>query len=148
MHKNLGFVTLAVALACLPAAAQKLQYPNSTRMDHFDTYFGEKVADPYRWLQDENSPETVKWVEAQNKVTFSYLDDIPYRQNIKARLEKLYNYVRYGAPFRNGDYFFFAKNDGLQNQSIYYIQKGLDGNPSILIDPNKFSPDGTSQLAG
>jgi prolyl oligopeptidase len=101
-HQNLGLTVLALSLAGLPAAAQKLGYPDTRRMDHVDTYFGDKVADPYRWLEDENSPETARWVEAQNKVTFAYLDKIPYRQQIKARLEKLYNYVRYGAPFRNG----------------------------------------------
>src|SRR5262249_16461161 len=82
------------------------------------------------------------------KVTFSYLDQIPYRSKIKARLEKLYNYPRYGAPFRVGENFVFSKNDGLQNQSVYYIQKGLQGTPELLIDPNKFSVDGTNQLAG
>src|SRR5215831_17088547 len=148
MHKNLAVTLLALSCACLPAAAQNLKYPETKRMDHIDAYFGEKVADPYRWLEDENAAETAKWVEAENKVTFAYLDKIPYRQQIKARLEKLYNYVRYGVPFRNGDYFFFSKNDGLQNQSVYYIQKGITGAAEILIDPNKFSPDGTSQLAG
>jgi prolyl oligopeptidase len=148
MHRKPGWVVVILALLCLPAAAQKLQYPNTTRVDHIDTYFGQKVPDPYRWLEDENSAETTKWVEAENKVTVGYLDKIPYRQNIKARLEKLYNYVRYGAPFRNGDFFFFSKNDGLQNQSVIYAQKGLEGSPEVLIDPNKFSTDGTSQLAG
>jgi len=127
--------------------AQKLQYPNTRRVDHVDTYFGVKVEDPYRWLEDDNAPETMKWVEAENKVTFGYLDKIPYRKQIKARLEKLFNYPRYGAPFRNGQHFFFAKNDGLQNQSVFYMQKGLEGTPELLIDPNKFSADSTSQLA-
>jgi prolyl oligopeptidase len=147
MHTRLAIIALALPFVCLSAAAQKVQYPNTMKVDHMDTYFGERVDDPYRWLEDENSSETAKWVEAENKVTFGYLDTIPYRQNIKARLEKLYNYTRYGAPFRNGEYFFFSKNDGLQNQSVYYIQKGLDGTPAVLIDPNKFSADGTSQLA-
>ena len=137
-----------IGLICLPLFAQKLQYPNTRRTDHVDTYFGVNVADPYRWLEDESSPETARWVEAQNKVTFGYLEGIPYRQTVKARLEKLYNYPRYGAPFRRGEYYFFSKNDGLQNQNVYYIQKGLDGAPDVLIDPNKFSKDGTSQLAG
>src|SRR5215471_9324177 len=147
MHKRIGATVAALVFACLPAAAQRLQYPSTTRVDHIDTYFGERVPDPYRWLEDENSPETAKWVETENKVTFGYLENIPYRQNIKARLEKLYNYTRYGAPFRNGEYFFFTKNEGLQNQSVLYMQKGLEGTPEVLIDPNKFSADGTSQLA-
>src|ERR1051326_2011252 len=146
--KRFSYSVVAVALACLPAAAQKLRYPNTARVDQVDTYFGVKVADPYRWLEDENSEDTAKWVEAENKVTFAYLDTIPYRPAIKARLEKLYNYVRYGAPFRNGDKVFFSKNDGLQNQNVYYMQKGVDGRASVLIDPNKFAADGTSQLAG
>src|SRR5215510_13454406 len=137
-----------LALSCLPLFAQKLQYPNTKRIDHVDTYFGATVADPYRWLEDESSPDTAKWVEAENRVTFGYLEGIPYRQAVKARLEKLYNYPRYGAPFRRGEYYFFSKNDGLQNQSVYYIQKGIDGTPQVLVDPNKFSKDGTSQLAG
>ncbi len=127
--------------------AQKLQYPNTRRVDHVDTYFGVKVPDPYRWLEDDNAPETMKWVEAENKVTFKYLGKIPFRSKIKARLEKLFNYPRYGAPFRNGRHFFFSKNDGLQNQSVLYMQKGLEGTPELLIDPNTFSADSTSQLA-
>ena len=122
-------------------------YPNSKRTDHVDTYFGVSVPDPYRWLEDENAPETKEWVEAQNRLTFSYLEKIPFRQKIKSRLEQLNNYPRYGAPFRNGAYFFFLKNDGLQNQSVLYMQNGLEGAAEVLIDPNTFSKDGTSQLA-
>src|SRR5262245_61151219 len=124
-----------------------MKYPNSKRTDCTDSYFGTPVPDPYRWLEEENSADTKAWVYAQNKVTFGYLEKIPYRARIKSRVEQLYNYPRYSAPFRNGEYFFFTKNDGLQNQSVLYMQKGLDGAPEILIDPNKFSADGTSQLA-
>ena len=151
--KKQPFVSAALALAfalgsLAPAAAQKIQYPQTRTVEHFDTYFGERVADPYRWLEEENAPETARWVEEQNKVTFAYLEKIPYRAAIKARLEKLYNYPRIGAPSRRGDYYIFSKNDGLQNQSVLYIQKGLDGRPEVLIDPNKFSADGTTQLGG
>jgi prolyl oligopeptidase len=144
------FVPIAVAtvLLCSPLAAQKLQYPETRRIDHADTYFGVQVVDPYRWLEDENAPETPKWVESENRVTFGYLEKIPYRQSVKDRLEKLFNYPKYDAPFRNGDYFFFSKNNGLQNQSVYYMQKGLEGTPEVLLDPNGFSADGTSPLAG
>src|SRR5579884_2035716 len=142
----IAFISL-IAFGQLTAEAQKMRYPDTKRTDQVDTYFGEKVADPYRWLEEENSRETATWVEEENKVTFDYLDKVPYRNGIKARLEKLFNYVKYGAPFRNGDYYFFFKNDGLQNQSVLYIQKGMDGTPSVLIDPNKFAADGTSQLA-
>src|SRR5947207_2037267 len=142
-----AFVVAGMAPVYLPIPTEKLTYPNTKRIDHVDTYFGEQVPDPYRWLEDENAPETTKWVQDENKVTFGYLQKIPYRSKVKARLEKIINYPRYGAPFRNGEYYFFAKNDGLQNQSVYYTQKGLDGTPEVLIDPNKFSKDGTSQLA-
>ena len=148
MFRRIALAIVAAVLLCSPIAAQRLQYPDTKRVDQVDTYFGEKVADPYRWLEDETAASTTEWVEDQNKVTFGYLDQIPYRADVRARIEQLYNYPRYGAPFRRGEYFFFSRNDGLQNQSVYYIQKGLDGEASVLIDPNKFSEDGTSQLAG
>jgi prolyl oligopeptidase len=128
--------------------AGRLTYPETKKVDVVDTYFGTTVADPYRWMEDDNSPEVAAWVAAENKVTFSYLEKIPYRAQIRARLEKLLNYPRYSAPTRRGENFVFSKNDGLQNQSVYYIQKGLDGAPGLLLDPNKFSADGTSQLGG
>jgi prolyl oligopeptidase len=133
------------------AAAQdgsgvRLTYPNTRRVDVVDNYFGTGVPDPYRWLEDDNSPEVAAWVEAENKVTFGYLEKIPYRQQLKDRLTKLLNYPKYSAPTRRGEYYFFAKNDGLQNQDVRYIQKGLDGPPEVLLDPNKFSADGTSRL--
>ena len=121
-------------------------YPTTKRVEVVDDYFGTKVPDPYRWLEDDRSPEVAAWVEAENKVTYAYLDQIPYRSAIKDRLMKLYNYPKYGAPTRRGEWFFTTKNDGLQNQSVWYIQKGLDGTPEVLLDPNKFSADGTSRL--
>ena len=126
--------------------AQKPQYPKTRKIDHVDTYHGKSVPDPYRWLEDDNSAETAKWVEEQNKVTLGYLDQIPYRTKLKQRLEQLYNYPKIGAPSRKGEYYIFSKNDGLQNQSVLYIQKGLDGKPEVLIDPNKWSEDGTVRL--
>jgi prolyl oligopeptidase len=141
-------VAALMMLTTLPLLAQKISYPETRRVDQVDTYFGEKVADPYRWLEDENAPETAHWVAAQNAVTNAYFEQIPYRAQIRRRLETLYNYPRYGAPFRRGEHFVFSKNDGLQNQSVYYIQKGLDGTPELLLDPNTFSKDGTSQLGG
>jgi prolyl oligopeptidase len=125
----------------------KLVYPESKKGEQVDDYFGTRVPDPYRWLEDETSANTKNWVEAQNALTFSYLDRIPYREKLKARLTQLYNYPRISAPFRRGDTFFFTKNDGLQNQSVYYIQKGLNGKPEEFLDPNKFSSDGTSVLS-
>ena len=129
------------------AAETKLNYPETRKSDQIDDYFGVKVPDPYRWLEDENSAETKAWVEAENKITFAYLDKIAYREKLKARLTQLINYPRISAPFHRGDTYFFTKNDGLQNQSVYYVQKGLDGAPEVFLDPNKFSADGTSVLS-
>jgi prolyl oligopeptidase len=148
MRKMQIIFTVLAALLVIntTAGAQALHYPKTAKVDHVDTYFGVTVADLYRWLEDDNSPETAKWVEEQNKVTFGYLEKIPYRQKIKERLEKIYNYPKYSQPFRKGENFFFSKNDGLQNQSVLYIQKGLNGKPEVLIDPNAFSADGTVRL--
>jgi len=147
--KRLAALALLACVLCPAAGAQKLQYPASKKVEHFDTYFGVKVADPYRWLEeDASTPEVARWVEEQNKVTFAYLDKIPYRAQVKDRLTRLYNYARYTAPYRRGEYYFFSKNDGLQNQSVIYLQKGIDGTPEVLLDPNKFSAEGTTQLGG
>ena len=127
---------------------KKIVYPVSKKVDVVDDYFGTKVPDPYRWLEDETSAETKAWIEEQNKLTFSYLDKIPYREKLKARLTQLFNYPRISAPFRRGgDTYFFTKNDGLQNQNVYYIQKGENGKAEEFLDPNKFSADGTSVLS-
>lgn len=128
-------------------AKSKIAYPETKKVEVVDDYFGTKVPDPYRWLEDETSPETKAWVEQQNQLTFGYLDKIPYREKLKARLTELYNYPRISAPFRRGDTYFFTKNDGLQNQSVFYIQKGVNGTPEVFLDPNKFSTDGTSVLS-
>ena len=125
----------------------KISYPETKKVEVVDDYFGTKVADPYRWLEDETSAETKAWIEAQNAVTFGYLDKIPYREKLKARLTELYNYPRISAPFHRGETYFFTKNDGLQNQSVYYIQKGVNGTPEVFLDPNKFSTDGTTVLS-
>ena len=103
--------------------------------------------DPYRWLEDDTSAETAAWVEAQNTVTFAHLETIPFRAALTARLEQLYNYPKFGEPFRRGATYFFFKNDGLQNQSVIYRQTGLDGAPEVLFDPNTLSPDGTTKLS-
>ncbi|HYJ91339.1 MAG TPA: hypothetical protein VEV84_08525, partial [Pyrinomonadaceae bacterium] len=124
----------------------KLAYPTTKKVEVVDDYFGTKVPDPYRWLENNDSPEVAAWVQAENKVTFDYLDRIPYRKAVFDRLSKLYNYPKFSSPTRRGEWFIFSKNDGLQNQSVYYIQKGLEGTPELLLDPNKFSTDGTSRL--
>ncbi len=127
-------------------SGQSLNYPNTRKSDQVDDYRGVKVADPYRWLEDDNSAETGEWVKTENEVTFAYLNRIPYRAQVKQRLEQLFNYARYSPPVHHGDYFIFSKNDGLQNQPVLYVQKGLEGTPELLLDPNKFSADGTTRL--
>jgi prolyl oligopeptidase len=123
-----------------------LEYPVTRKAEQLDDYHGIEVADPYRWLEDDMSAETLAWVTAQNQVTFSYLDQIPYRSRIKQRLLELYNYPKYSVPSRSGTHYFWSKNDGLQNQSVLYVQDGLEGTPRVLIDPNQLSADGTVRL--
>jgi prolyl oligopeptidase len=143
MQKVLLFVGLS--LTCF-AAEMVLNYPTTRKSTQTDDYHGVKIADPYRWLEDDNSPETTAWVAAQNKVTFRYFESIPWRLLLRERLRSLINYPKYGTPTRRGEYYFSSKNDGLQNQSVWYIQKGLDGAPALLLDPNKLSSDGTTVL--
>ena len=124
---------------------EKMNYPQ-TRMDNtVNTYFGTQVADPYRWLEDDRSAETAQWVKTQNDFTFGYLSKIPYRQAIKEKLEKLWNYEKLSAPFTEGDYTYYYKNDGLQNQSVLY-RKDKEGKEEIFLNPNTFSKDGTTSL--
>lgn len=126
-----------------------VNYPETKKVDTVDTYFGVQVADPYRWLEDDLSDETAEWVKAENKVTFDYLNQIPFRENIKQRLEKLWNYEKVGSPKKHGDYYYFYKNDGLQNQYVLYRKKDLATDEAeVFIDPNKFSEDGTISMAG
>ncbi len=130
------------------SAEVKLNYPDSRKGEQVDNYHGTEVADPYRWLENPDSEETKTWVEAQNKVTFNYLEQIPARDDIKKRLTKLWDYEKYGVPFQEGDRYFYSKNDGLQNQSVLYTLKNLDDKPTVLLDPNKLSEDGTVALSG
>jgi len=124
-----------------------VNYPVTAKVDTVDTYFGTEVKDPYRWLEDDRSPETEAWVKDQNKTTFGYLEKIPFRNDLKNRLEKLWNYEKLGSPFKKGNYTYFYKNDGLQNQYVVYRAKG-DEEPEVFLDPNTFSEDGTTSLAG
>ena len=123
-----------------------VDYPLTGSGDVVDTYFGVDVADPYRWLEDDRSEETGEWVKVQNTVTFDYLAKIPHRERLKQRLEELWNYEKVSAPFTEGDYTYFYKNDGLQDQYVVYRQKG-DTEAEVFLDPNKFSDDGTTSLA-
>lgn len=125
---------------------EKMNYPTTKKGDVVDNYFGTPVPDPYRWLEDDKSAETAQWVKAQNDFTFAYLSKIPYRNTIKEKLQKLWNYERIGAPFTEGDYTYYYKNDGLQNQSVLY-RKDKQGKEEIFLNPNTFAADGTTSLA-
>ena len=125
---------------------EKMNYPTTKKGDVVDNYFGTPVPDPYRWLEDDKSAETAQWVKTQNDFTFAYLSKIPYRNTIKEKLQKLWNYERIGAPFTEGDYTYYYKNDGLQNQSVLY-RKDKQGKEEIFLNPNTFAADGTTSLA-
>ncbi len=127
-------------------AHAQLTYPVPEKGNTVDDYFGTKVKDPYRWMEDDKSAETKDWVTAENKITFGYLNQIPYRAKFQSAIEKVFNYPKYSAPARKGEWYYFYKNDGLQNQSVLYRQKGLDGKVEEVIDPNKLSKEGTTRL--
>lgn len=129
-------------------ATQSLIYPASTKGDQVDHYHGTTVADPYRWLENPDSLETRAWIEAQNKVTEEFLSKIPARDRIRQRLTELWDFEKYGIPFKQGDRYFYFKNDGLQNQSVLYTLNSLADQPSVLLDPNTLSLDGTVALSG
>ncbi|WP_215395635.1 prolyl oligopeptidase family serine peptidase [Rheinheimera oceanensis] len=128
------------------AAKTTFSYPQTAKGDVVDSYFEQTIADPYRWLEDDRSSETEAWVKAQNKVTFDYLGQIPYREQIKQKLAASWNYEKVTAPFKEGKYTYFYKNDGLQNQYVLYRQLE-DGSSEVFLDPNTFSSDGTTSLA-
>jgi len=149
--KKLSFlVGLLTFVACTKETKRApitVNYPTTAKVDTVDTYFGIEVPDPFRWLEDDMSDETATWVKEQNTTTFGYLDKIPFREDLKNRLEKLWNYEKLGSPFKEGDYTYFYKNDGLQNQYVVYRKKG-DGEEEVFLDPNTFSEDGTISLMG
>jgi len=128
--------------------SQSINYPISKKAEQVDGYFDVKVVDPYRWLEDDNSSETNEWVKAQNNVTFNYLEKIPFKEKIRQRLTELWDYEKYRQPFKEGDNYYFYKNDGLQEQYVVYKQKDLDGNAEVFIDPHTFSKDNTIRLRG
>jgi len=151
MHRFVfaGAALLAAAIAIV-AQESKLKYPTTRTVEQTDDYHGTKVADPYRWLEDDvrKSTEVAAWVAEQNKVTSAYLDSIPERAGIKARITELWNYEKVSAPSKRGGKYVFTRNDGLQNQNVVYIQDSLAGEPRVLLDPNSWSKDGTVALAG
>ncbi len=150
----IGLFSLITIMSCKEEMKQKetikLTYPETKKVDTVNTYFGETVKDPYRWLEDDRSAETEAWVKAENKVTQGYLANIPYREQLKERLSKLWNYEKIGSPFKEGDYTYFYKNDGLQNQYVIYRYKtGEDPKTAeVFLDPNTFKEDGTISLGG
>lgn len=138
---------MAITTAGISFGQTKIQYPETKKGETVDVYFDTKVNDPYRWLEDDKSAETGAWVKAQNEVTYGYLDKIPFRDALKKRMEKLWNYEKIGAPFIEGKFTYFSKNNGLQNQSVIY-RKDENGKEEVFLDPNTFSKDGTTSLGG
>jgi len=150
-------LSLLLGAASLPAAdatakptteETKLSYPDAAKSDHVDEYHGVKIPDPYRWLEDPDSPASRQWIEAENRLTFGYLEKIPQREAIRKRLTALWNYERFGMPRRRGSRYFYSRNDGLQNQSVLYVTDSLGEPGRVLLDPNKLSADGTVALGG
>ncbi len=150
MRKISIFLVVLIFAACKTKKERNpiiVNYPITKKVDTVDTYFGTDVRDSYRWLEDDRSEETEAWVRTQNKTTYGYLDSIPFRDDLKNRLEKLWNYEKLGSPFKEGDYIYFYKNDGLQNQYVVYRKKE-GGGEEVFLDPNTFSEDGTTSLMG
>ena len=154
VRKFTDFTGLAVVSLLITQVAlfgqEKLEYPESKQVNQVDNFFGTPVADPYRWLEDDvrNSKSVREWVDSQNALTFSVIKQLPYRNEIKARLTKLWDYEKFGTPFKRGERYFYFKNNGLQNQSVLYKLKSLKDEPTVLIDPNQWSADGTNALGG
>jgi prolyl oligopeptidase len=151
MNKNFLYPALLALAACSgeqPKETGGLIYPETRKVDTVTDYFGTKIADPYRWLEDDRSAETAEWVKKENAVTNDYLSKITFRDKIKKRLGEIWNFEKQTTPFKKGSYYFFYKNDGVQNQSVLYVKEGLNGKAKVLLDPNTFSADGTISLSG
>ncbi|WP_133523452.1 prolyl oligopeptidase family serine peptidase [Flavobacterium sp. 245] len=141
------FLLMAITTAGISFGQNKIQYPQTKKGETVDVYFDTKVSDPYRWLEDDKSAETGAWVKAENEVTYAYLDKIPFREELKKRMETLWNFEKIGAPSQEGKFTYFTKNNGLQNQSVVY-RKDQNGKEEVFLDPNTFSKDGTTSLGG
>lgn len=151
MRKDVAFIALVmVGVSCGKREQQAAvgPYPLTKKVDTVDNYFGVQVSDPYRWLENDTTKETADWVAAQNDVTFGYLKNISFRDAVRKRLDEVQNYERLGAPHREGEYYYYSKNSGLQNHNVQYRKKGIDGAEEVFLDPNTFSADGTTALAG
>ncbi|MCA1744917.1 MAG: hypothetical protein LC643_04270 [Bacteroidales bacterium] len=138
-----GIATLFMIQSCQKKPA-RLAYPTTAKTDSVDVYFNTQVADPYRWLEDDNSEETREWVQAQNELTNNYLAQIPFREAIKERLADVWAYTRQSAPTQKGDYLFYSRHDGISNHAVVYVKSVTDSIERVLIDPNLFSEDGTT----
>ncbi|QYK49385.1 MAG: S9 family peptidase [Phycisphaeraceae bacterium] len=150
-HRTFALHLAAVfSASCLvvSTAMSQVVYPDSARVDHVDTYHGKQIPDPYKWLEDPDTPESRRWINAQNEVTFGVLNGIASRDRIKSRMTELWNYERFGVPFKEGGRYFYSRNDGLQPQSVLYVADSLTSEPRVLLDPNTFSADGTVALSG
>ncbi len=151
MKKQFTVLTIALLImstSCMQKNEKtKITYPKAKKVDTTDTYFGHKVADPYRWLEDDNSIETAHWVAEENTITKNYLAEIPFLEKLRKRLTDIWNYPKYGVPFKKGDQYFYFKNDGIQNQSVLFMQQTINGPSETLLDPNTLSEDGTVALA-
>jgi len=139
-------ITAVTAISGCKPMKEKITYPQANKDSIVDVYFGQEIADPYRWLEDDNSEATASWVKAENEITAAYLEKIPFRPALKSRLETIWNYPKLGVPFKRGGRYFYFKNDGLQNQSVLFMQENLGDEAVVLLDPNKFSEDGTIAL--
>ena len=145
MKRTVLLLSGIMVMSCT-SPQKKLVYPETTKVDTIDVYFGTEVPDPYRWLENDTSAATAAWVEAENKVTNAYLAQIPFREQLLKRLTDLANYEKIGTPFKKHGKYYFYKNDGLQNQSVLYVQDSLDGEARVFLDPNQLSDDGTVAL--
>ena len=140
------YISLALLLTAEYSFAQ-IKYPDTRRTDQVDDYFGTKITDPYRWLEDDNSAETKEWVKVENELTQSYLSQIPNRDLVKKRIQELYNYPRTSPPYRAGNNYYYTRNDGLQNQAVYFYKTGIEGKEQVFLDPLIFSKDGTASVS-
>jgi len=145
--KKVSLILAALVLVLTSCNFNGVKYPKTKKVDQVDTYFGVKVADPYRWLEDDRSSDVEQWVKEQNAVTNGYLSKIPFREKLKQQLTKVWNYAKMGIPTKRGNMLFYLQNSGLENQSVLYMQNGEKGNPVVLLDPNKLSGDGTVALS-
>ena len=148
MHRCHPLLAVALlAASCAPPAKVGVEYPSTTRSEQMDEYFGVQVADPYRWMEALDAQETSAWVEAQNELSVPYLEALPLRERLRARLTEVWNYPRRSAPWRSGPWYFEFRNDGLQNHSVLFVQEGYQGEARVLLDPNSWTEDGTVSLA-